>query len=195
MKPHIVYPITPVNFMPNASAMADRCPIVAMLPLSKYLNGSVFSSPESLPAISFPTYLPSCMAGCATPGRLFSATMSPSANTSGCPASEQSGCTGMRPARSTSRPAFCASSFASGDACTPAAQIRVRVRITSSPSGPLTVMLSSSMSTASVLSRTSTPIDSSLLRLYSRSFSGNGPSTAPAPSRSRIWASLVLTVR
>ena len=44
-----------------------------------------------LALISLPTYLPSCMAGCATPGSLFSETMSPIANTSGCPARVQSG--------------------------------------------------------------------------------------------------------
>jgi hypothetical protein len=42
--------------------------------------------------------------------------MSPTANTSGCPLSVQSGCTGIRPARSVSSPAFAASSPASGDA-------------------------------------------------------------------------------
>ena len=65
--------------------------------------------------------------------------MSPIANTSGCPGSEQSGSTAMRPARSHSAPVASASILASGDACTPAAQILVRAATCStSPSCPLT---------------------------------------------------------
>ena len=61
--------------------------------------------------------------------------MSPIANTSGCPGSEQSGCTAIRPARSHSAPVASASILASGDACTPAAQtlVRAATRWTSSP--------------------------------------------------------------
>ena len=80
--------------------------------------------PASRAAMTPATYLPSCMAGCATPGSLFSETMSPTAKISGCPGTEQSGSTGSRPARSTSTPTFSPSSRASGEACTPAAQIR-----------------------------------------------------------------------
>ena len=54
-----------------------------------------------------------------------------------------------------------ASIFASGDACTPAAQIRVRQRMVSSPSGFLTVTDSSSIATAREFRLTSTPISSS----------------------------------
>ena len=52
-------------------------------------------------------------------------------------------------------------SAAIGEAWTPAAQIRVRARTTSSPCGPRTVTDSSSMSTARLPSRTTTPIFSS----------------------------------
>ena len=51
--------------------------------------------------------------------------MSPTAKTSGWPGSVQSGSTWMRPARSHSAPEASASSFASGEAATPAAQIFV----------------------------------------------------------------------
>ena len=51
--------------------------------------------------------------------------MSPTANTSGWPGSVRSGSTAMRPARSSSAPLASASLAASGDACTPAAQIVV----------------------------------------------------------------------
>ncbi len=92
--------------------------------------------PVSRALISLPTYLPSCIAGCAMPGSLSSDTMSPIANTSGWPGTVQSGFTVMRPARSVSTPDRSASIFASGEACTPAAQIRVLVRIVSTPPGP-----------------------------------------------------------
>ena len=49
------------------------------------------------------------------------------------------------------------------------------------------------MSTARVRSRTSTPICSRCLRVYSCSFGANGGSTAPAPSNRMIRASLVST--
>ncbi len=69
--------------------------------------------------------------------------MSPTAKTSGWPGSVRSGSTLIRPARSTSAPHASASLPASGDACTPAAQITVRAamrsvvpsfRVTSTPS-------------------------------------------------------------
>ena len=135
--------------------------MVAIEPLSKYWNGGTLPSPASLALITLPTYLPSCMAGWATPGSLFSETMSPMANTSGCPGSVQSGFSTTRPAGSVSAPALPASCFASGEACTPAAQIRVRVGMTSSPSLLFTVTLRSSMPTARVPSLISTPIFSS----------------------------------
>ena len=96
--------------------------------------------------------------------------MSPIANTSGCPGRLQSGFTATRPARSVSAPVFSASILASGDACTPAAQIRVRARIVSTPFGPLTVIDSWSMSMARVLSWISTPIFSSCSWVYFCSF-------------------------
>ena len=69
------------------------------------------------------------MATSATPGRPSSVAMSPTANTSGCPGSERSGSTAMRPARSTSAPLAAASLAARGDAWTPAAQMAVRASI------------------------------------------------------------------
>jgi hypothetical protein len=74
-------------------------------------------------------------------------------------------------------------------------RVRVRVRIASSPSRPFTVTVWSSMPTARVFSRTSTPIFASLACVYRYSFTSNGPSTAPAPSSSRIRASVVSTDR
>ena len=59
--------------------------IVAMLPLSKYLKGSAGGSPRSRRTIWPAAYLPPCMATWATPGRLFSAIMSPTTKISGCP--------------------------------------------------------------------------------------------------------------
>ena len=132
--------------------------MVAILPLSKYLNGATVPLPFNLARMTFPTYLPSCIAGCATPGRPLSDTMSPIANTSGCPGSVQSGRTATRAARSVCAPVASASIFASGEACTPAAQILVRAAIRSRPSGPFTVMLSSDIAVAAVFTRTSTPI-------------------------------------
>ena len=73
----------------------------------------------------------------------------------------QSGLTRMRPARSVSAPDCAASIPASGEAATPAAQIRVRQRMVSTPSGPFTVTESSSIPTASELRWISTPIPSS----------------------------------
>jgi hypothetical protein len=51
------------------------------------------------------------------------------------------------------------------------------------------------MSTASVLRRTSTPIFSSVSRVYRRSLGSNGGSTASAPSSRMIRASVVFTAR
>ena len=138
--------------------------MVAIVPLSKYSNGFTVSAVVRA-LITRPTYLPSCIAGCAMPGSLFNDTMSPMANTSGWPGKVQSGSTGTRPARSVSTPAARASIPARGEACTPAAQIRVRAGIVSVPSGPFTVMVSWSMSTAREFTRTSTPIFSSRLRV------------------------------
>lgn len=121
--------------------------------------------------------------------------MSPMAKTSGCPGNVQSGSTATRPARSVCAPVFAASIAASGDACTPAAQIQERARMASSTSGPCTVTEPSSMPTARVFRRISTPIFPSRFRLYRWSFGWNGPSTAPAPSSSRMRASVVSTVR
>ena len=69
--------------------------------------------------------------------------------------------------------------------------MRVRVRIVSSPSGPFTVTECSSIPTASVPVRISTPIFSRRLCVYACSFGANGGSTEGAPSSSRIRASVV----
>ena len=117
------------------------------------------------------------------------------AKTSGCPGRLQSGLTATRPARSVSAPVLSASIFASGEACTPAAQIRLRHRMVSMPFGPLTVMDSWSMSMARVFSLISTPIFSSCSWVYFCSFGLNGGSTDGAPSSMMIRASRVLIER
>src|SRR3954467_11734493 len=106
--------------MPRKLTIARRREMVAMLPRSRYLNGFA-SWPLSRPLMVRAAWMPVCMATSATPGRPFSAIMSPTANTSGCPGNEQSGCTAMRPARSHSAPDASASIRASGAAATPAA--------------------------------------------------------------------------
>ena len=68
--------------------------------------------------------------------------MSPIAKTSGWPGRLQSGRTATRPARSVSAPVASASILASGEACTPAAQIFVRAGMRRSPPASSTVMLS-----------------------------------------------------
>ncbi len=133
-----------------------------MLPLSQYLNGFIIGPrPASRARMSRPTYVPSCIAGCATPGSLLSETMSPIAKISGWPGSVQSGLTSTRPARSVAAPVRSASCRASGEAATPAAQMRVRARMVSRLSPVRTVIDVWSMPTAIALSRTSTPIFSS----------------------------------
>ena len=57
--------------------------MVAIVPLSRYAKGGPAGSPASRAQITPPTYAPSWIAGCATPGRLFSAAMSPMTKTSG----------------------------------------------------------------------------------------------------------------
>src|ERR1700682_1470875 len=105
--------------------------MVAILPLSKYLNGATVPLPFNLARMPFPTYLPSCIAGCATAGRPLSDTMSPIANTSGCPGRVQAGPTATLPARSLGAPVASDNVRAKGDALTPAAQILVREAIRS----------------------------------------------------------------
>src|SRR5260370_40640711 len=90
----------PVNVRPLDAATARRWPMVAIEPLSKYLNGPGGLRPAIRALITLPTYLPSCMAGWATPGRPFRATMSPMANTSGGPGGVQAGPTDTPPAPS-----------------------------------------------------------------------------------------------
>src|SRR3954469_18616750 len=99
------------------------------------------------------------MATWATPGSLFSAIMSPTTCTSGCPGSVRSGCTAMRPARSTSAPDCSPRIRASGLAWTPAAQILVAAVIRRTcPSASLISMPSASTSVTIAPSWTSTPV-------------------------------------
>ena len=92
-----------VNFVAKASATADRYPMVTIAPLSKYSKGFTVSAVFRA-SMTFPTYVPSCLADWAMPGTLFNETMSPMANTSGRPGRVQSGSAGTRPARSVSTP-------------------------------------------------------------------------------------------
>ena len=145
--------------MPPMAATAENREIVAMLPLSKYLNGCPVRCPASRCLICPATCLPPCIATWATPGRLSSAIMSPTTNTSGCPGRLRSGLTLTRPARSTSASLCSASCWPSGEALTPAAHTLQRDRIRRSvPSGSITSTPVLSTPTTLTLSWTSTPI-------------------------------------
>ncbi len=96
--------------------------------------------------------------------------MSPSARISGWPASDRSGSTVSRPARSVSAPASEASIPASGDAVTPAAQTTVRAEMRSvSPLGSRTVTPRASTSTTMRRSIGVTPLRSRERRARSES--------------------------
>ena len=169
--------------------------MVAMLPLSKYLNGGGTGPPVVRALISLPTYLPSCMAGWATPGSLFSETMSPIANTSGCPGRLQSGLTETRPARSVSAPVFSASILASGEACTPG---RPDPGAGADRLDPVRALDRDGLVVhvdGQGVEPISTPIFSRCSLVYFCSFGLNGGSTAGAPSSMMIRASVVSTVR
>ena len=74
----------PVIFSGPISATARNREMVAMLPLSKYLNGRCGAlSFDSRDLISLAAYLPPWIATCATPGRWSRLIMSPTTNTSG----------------------------------------------------------------------------------------------------------------
>ena len=75
------------------SATAENREIVAMEPLSLYVNGAFGCLPASLRLIASAAYRPPWMATWATPGSLSSAIMSPTTCTSGCPGRVRSGCT------------------------------------------------------------------------------------------------------
>ena len=80
---HTTHAGNPLMRMPRQLKMARNRPIVATLPRSRYTNG--FDSPPSRtrrPMVCAACRLP-CIATSATPGRLSSEVMSPTANTSG----------------------------------------------------------------------------------------------------------------
>src|SRR5665811_2199257 len=166
--------------LPTLATAANR-EIVAMLPLSTYLNGSCRSRPAARAAITLAACLPDCIATCATPGTPASI-MSPMTKTSGNPGSEQSSSTGTRPARSTCRPAWLARCLASGEDATPAAHTLVRLAMRRLlPSLSLTSMPYSSMSTTTAPSCISTPSCSSFLVALAARCSPNVPSTVGDP--------------
>ena len=127
MKSHASHAMNPVSrILLPISAMAENREIVAMEPLSKYLNGccGAFSS-DSRALTSLAAYFPPWIATWATPGRWSRLIMSPTTNTSGWPGSVRSGFTEIRPARSTGAPVWSLRTFPSGLACTPAAHTLV----------------------------------------------------------------------
>ena len=105
--------------------------MIAIEPLSKYLNGGCGAFPRSRPSISLAAYFAPWIATCATPGRSSRAIMSPTTNTSGWPGSVRSGLTAIRPARSSGAPVCSDRVRASALAWTPAAQILVTALIRS----------------------------------------------------------------
>src|SRR3954453_9653146 len=78
--------------------------IVAIEPLSKYLNAGCGALPLIRRSICLAAYRAPWMATCATPGRWSREIMSPTTNTSGCPGSVRSGLTEIRPDRSSAAP-------------------------------------------------------------------------------------------
>ena len=121
----------PLIRIPRQLKMARNRPMVATLPRSRYRNGLASSRPRRRRPIVWAACRLPCIATSATPGSPSRLVMSPTANTSGCPGRVRSGSTSMRPARSTCAPHAAASFPASGEACTPAAQITVRAAIRS----------------------------------------------------------------
>ena len=148
------------------------------------------SSPCSRRLIVLAAWIPDCIATSATPGRSRSAIMSPIAKTSGWPGSVQSSFTTMRPARSHVAPPASASSRASGDACTPAAQIFVRHTIRSvAPSASRTSTPNGSTSVTIDLLRIVTPSRRSSAAAFAESRSPNVARISLPPSTSRTSAS------
>ena len=125
-KAHTTQPGNPLRRTPWKFTMARNRPMAAALPRSRYLKGSGrFALQPAQDRVG--RVQPPCMATSATPGRLLSAIMSPTTNTSGCPGREQSGSTAMRPARSSSAPVALASSVGQGrrlDTCSPEGDVR-----------------------------------------------------------------------
>ncbi len=81
----------PVSRILPIRATALKRLIVAIEPLSKYLNGGCGGLPSIRRSIDLAAYLAPWMATWATPGRLSRAIMSPTTNTSGWPGQGQVG--------------------------------------------------------------------------------------------------------
>ena len=96
--------MTPVSRSLPTIATARNRLMIAIEPLSKYLNGGCGALPLSRPSISLAAYFAPWMATWATPGRWSRVIMSPTTNTSGWPGSVRSGLTAIRPARSSGAP-------------------------------------------------------------------------------------------
>ena len=115
--------------------------------------------------------------------------MSPIAKTSGWPGSVQSSRTTMRPARSHVAPLASASRPASGEACTPAAQIFVRQTTRSvDPSGPRTSTPNASTPVTIDPVRIVTPSRRSSLAAFAESRSPNVARISLPPSTNRTSA-------
>ena len=136
MKSQAIHATKPESRRPPVWATALARPMVAMLPLSRYLNGAGGpASPLSRFAMRAETYSPCCMAtgarpGSALPSGVLKLARSPSTKMSGRLPTVQSEFTWTRPARSVSTPPTAwASSLPSPDAFTPAAHTMVSVSI------------------------------------------------------------------
>src|SRR5215468_10149281 len=92
---------------PGSSTTADRWPMVAMVPLSLYPNGSV-GRPTCSRLIWFAACRPCWIAGCATCGEglLSTSPISPTANTRSWPTTRRSGSVRTRPPRPVGRPSL-----------------------------------------------------------------------------------------
>jgi len=170
----------PRNRRPPASwTTADRRPIVAMMPLSWYVNGSVACLPSSLTiwaAACRPIWIAG-WASCGVGSSGFTA-MSPAAKIRSWPRTRRSGPTTMRPFLPCGRP----QAATPGPAATPAAHTVMSLG-RSSPWASRT--WSAVTSPMRVSSRTSTPRSSSWALAYSCSLGWNGPSSDGAISTSR----------
>ena len=153
--------------------------MVAIVPLSWYLNGSVAALASSL-TICAAACFPIWMAGWASWGVGSSGltAMSPTAKIRSWPVTRRSGPTVMRPFFPWGSP----QPATAGAAATPAAHT-VRPLGRSSPSASST--WSAVTSAIRVFSLMSTPRLTSCVRAYSRSFSWNGPSSEGDISTSR----------
>src|ERR1700692_2278464 len=102
--------IIPASLIRPHSRMAKFLPITAMLPLSKYRKGRGGLPPPISLAIHPPTYRPSWIATCATPGNgrpsCIEVAASPTTNIPRESATFKNGPTHARPARSVATPSI-----------------------------------------------------------------------------------------